>query len=130
MPVISLFFGFPWVFSKMRAPIWKRLGKHVDKPSGKHIFEIVNEQYFKGEKAEDVSANTIVFGHTHVADQETNHIGEMLINTGCWVQEEGIKHSTSFVYIDENGHLLLEWDNTRKEMLRIDYNPHHRQLTT
>lgn len=118
--VISLFFGFPWIFSKIRAPIWKRLREHVDKPKGKRIFEIVNGRYFKSDKAEDISANTIVFGHTHVADQKTNHVGGMLINTGCWVQENGILHPTSFVYIDgQEGPLLLEWDNKERALKKI-----------
>jgi UDP-2,3-diacylglucosamine pyrophosphatase LpxH len=83
------------------------------------IATIVEEENYRPGDWKNLEADTIVFGHTHVADDSRDRYREPLqrrfINTGAWGKTkvttpdaDGSKPN-SFVYIDAEGPLLLSW---------------------
>lgn len=104
----------------LRKPKYKKLKEVVD-GSIRNLFYSLekwwNKEYAK--KIETDQPDVIVFGHTHTPEgpvyikdippkKKLNEKLEntVLVNTGSWIKE-GDEEDSSFVYIDENGEIML-----------------------
>lgn len=81
------------------------------------IWAIVKYGFWKIDEGKDITADIVVFGHTHLADDSRRLfcndpvIGKRFINTGAWSYNENDnpRGSYTFVYIDKDGPLLCRW---------------------
>jgi UDP-2,3-diacylglucosamine pyrophosphatase LpxH len=135
---ISVFIAVPAFFSPRMPEFWKAWNrlrgllrleqeKICRDPRGKlwkctkymNIGMIISKEYYKPDKARQIEADTIVFGHTHLPETSTdevrNQVGKAFLNTGSWVPSKKYPYNT-FVYIDPVGAWLLRWDPVKREV--------------
>jgi predicted phosphodiesterase len=92
------------------------------KAKGMPIWGIVDTGFWKVEEGKNITADVVVFGHTHRADDSKSRYcsrpGKRFINSGSWEHQRVSKHHGTrkcedpcytFVYIDEAGPLLCRW---------------------
>lgn len=99
--------------------------------SSKHvnIDPLIDKHYYKRGK-DTIAADVIVFGHTHIPEIRIDinslavkkTLKKMFINSGSWADSWakvlGIPHNT-FVYIDSDGPILLQWDDENKTVHQL-----------
>jgi UDP-2,3-diacylglucosamine pyrophosphatase LpxH len=84
------------------------------------IKTIIENGFWKKEAGENIQADSVVFGHTHVADDSKDRYlqeyHKRFINSGSWGDEEikklndtGEAEKNTFVYIDAGGPVLFCW---------------------
>ena len=75
------------------------------------IRSIVELGFWKIKEGEKITADVVVFGHTHLADDSfglySSRYGKRFINSGSW--GHGKQDRYTFIYIDEDGPLLFRW---------------------
>ncbi|MEE9176046.1 MAG: UDP-2,3-diacylglucosamine diphosphatase [Thermodesulfobacteriota bacterium] len=114
LAVFFAVFAVTKIFTYLQGDVWAGIrGYVVKKPKYKDIETIIEENYYD-KKKDTIQANVIVFGHTHKPEiYNHNDSGKIFVNTGSWVKEEGVEYNT-FVYIDEEGPLVLKWEGGKK----------------
>ena len=97
--------------------------QHID------IDPLIDKYYYKRGK-DTIAADAIVFGHTHIPGIRSDlsspavkkTLKKMFVNSGSWVdswaQVLGIPYNT-FVYIDSDGPILLQWDDENKTVHQL-----------
>ena len=85
------------------------------------IEEMVTKGYYDKRK-DTITADVVVYGHTHVPEicgpEIAKTLGKTLINTGSWVSEDKPTMKNTVVVIDEKGAMLLVWKG-KKEGFRL-----------
>lgn len=122
LTAISAVFAIPKIFTYLQGSVWKKLRRRIiDRPKYKDIERIVDEGYYKKEK-DTIKANIVVYGHTHVPEISSlainKKLGKMFVNSGSWVRER--EPYNTWVYIDEDGPILLKWDDSTKTTAALD----------
>lgn len=85
-----------------------------------NVQQLVSGRYYRAER-DTIDADVIVFGHTHtpeVSPAEVNGTQKLFINSGSWIRYPDRGYDT-FVYIDQDGPLLLHWDDDEKSVGEI-----------
>jgi len=80
---------------------------------------ILERPWYKEHK-NTIAADVVVFGHTHFPQPPTrpSNTGKTFVNTGSWVPSE-IHQFNTLVYIDEDGPLLLQWDDKKRKVHQL-----------
>jgi len=84
------------------------------------IESIIETGFWKTEAGDNILADIVVFGHTHIADDSKDRYLQMhhkrFINSGSWGDEKmktsdgrGVSEKNTFVYIDKEGPVLFRW---------------------
>lgn len=84
------------------------------------IETIIEAGFWKKEAGKDILADTVIFGHTHIADDSKGRYlqeyGKRFINSGSWGDEpietsdgRRVSEKNTFVYIDAEGPVLFHW---------------------
>jgi UDP-2,3-diacylglucosamine pyrophosphatase LpxH len=115
---VTFAFSIPRLFTYLQGPFWKAFGRYLtNRPKHKDIEEVVKNRYYDKNK-DTISADVIVYGHTHVPEVSPPHIseklGKTLINTGSWVQDQSAVVNNTIVVIDSKGARLLAWEGREK----------------
>jgi len=120
---ITTSFVFILALSKIFTDIQNRVSKTIrqktDIPKYKTIDQIIQEQYYQKDK-DTTTANTIVYGHTH--KPEISHqpaLNKTFINTGSWTDDELPHPTKTILYINNNHHILLQWNTEKKTVEAI-----------
>jgi UDP-2,3-diacylglucosamine pyrophosphatase LpxH len=106
----------------------KQLARHLEpilnrlrrEPPSINIQQLINRGYYKAGK-DTIDADIIVFGHTHVpgiSRAEDNGTHKSFLNSGSWIEYADRPFDT-FIYIDRDGSLLLQWDNVEKSVREL-----------
>jgi UDP-2,3-diacylglucosamine pyrophosphatase LpxH len=122
-----LFLGVLWIFGVLARAYYeytRHLGqiRYRSKSSQRiDVQELILKHHYKAEK-DTIDADVIVFGHTHVpevspADAYGTH--KRFINSGSWIKYSDRRFDT-FVYIDRDGPLLLQWDDGKRSVREIN----------
>jgi len=90
---------------------------NLRKPIDKNAKRVIKDRYFLESKGKNIEADVVVFGHTHFASSCEDMVEKskkLFINSGCWVGKDEningeIKHTNTFIYIDEGGAYILKW---------------------
>jgi predicted phosphodiesterase len=117
--IITLFTIEPTSFRAL----WDFLNRRI-KAKTATIETIIEEGFWKPEAGNNLLADVVVFGHTHVADDSKDrYLSEYhkrFINSGAWgslntVSSDGYEsEANSFIYIDAGGPLLFYWPSGGK----------------
>jgi len=115
---VTFILSIPRLFTYLQGPFWKVFRQFLtNRPKHKDIATIVEKQYYNRKK-DTISADVIVYGHTHVPEVSPQHIseklGKTLINTGSWVEDDSKIANNTVVVIDSSGARLLEWMGPEK----------------
>jgi len=84
------------------------------------IETIIEAGFWKKEAGDNILADVVVFGHTHIADDSKDRYLQIhhkrFINSGSWGDEmmktsddRGVSEKNTFVYIDTEGPVLFRW---------------------
>ncbi|MDF0589950.1 UDP-2,3-diacylglucosamine diphosphatase [Candidatus Methanocrinis natronophilus] len=112
----ALLFGL-FLFSSLPAVVTKSQRRIYDikKPKDKTARQIIEEKFYQEQK-DTITADVVVFGHTHFASSYQGEAGKkkLFINSGSWVGEDEeidgkMRYSNTFIYIDEAGAHILRW---------------------
>ena len=114
--------SIPRVFTYLQTPFWHRFGRYLsNRPKHMDIEEMVTKGYYDKRK-DTITADAVVYGHTHVPEicgpEIAKTLGKTLINTGSWVSEDKPTMKNTVVVIDEKGAMLLVWKG-KKEGFRL-----------
>lgn len=92
---------------------------NVFKSRDKTVEEVLNDGFVPDR--DSVTADVVVFGHTHRAGFLVKKTGDgsptggsplkFFVNTGCWMDTGDNRPVDTFVYIDRTGLYLLDWEN-------------------
>jgi UDP-2,3-diacylglucosamine pyrophosphatase LpxH len=85
-----------------------------------NVQQLIDKRYYKREK-DTIDADVIVFGHTHVPEisrAEDNGTNKSFVNSGSWIEYQDRQFDT-FIYIDRDGSVLLQWDNVEKSVREL-----------
>ena len=88
------------------------------------IETIIEAGFWKKEAGDNILADVVVFGHTHIADDSKDRYLQIhhkrFINSGSWGDEmmktsdgRGMSGKNTFVYIDAEGPVLFRWPDQR-----------------
>ncbi len=118
---------------RMRVSVTDRLVSSAKRVAGssKHINidPLIDKHYYKKTK-DTIAADVLVFGHTHIPGIRSDvssptvkkTLKKMFVNSGSWVdsleQVPDIPYNT-FVYIDSDGPILLQWDDENKAVHQL-----------
>lgn len=91
-------------------------------PKTATIATVIEAGYWRDGEGKYILADTVVFGHTHVADdsgdryRRDNPVNKRFINSGSWGDERtptsdglGYTEKDTFLYIDAEGPVLFRW---------------------
>jgi len=122
--LVGGFFAFsslPAMVTKSQRNIYNR-----SKPKDKTAREVLEDEYYKKQK-DTVTADVVVFGHTHFASSyRGSRAGwgkeKIFVNTGSWVGADEeidgkMRYSNTFVYIDNRGAHILRWNGGNPELI-------------
>ncbi len=122
--LVGGFFAFsslPAMVTKSQRNIYNR-----SKPKDKTARQVLEDEYYKEQK-DTVTADVVVFGHTHFASSyRGSRAGwgkeKIFVNTGSWVgvDEEidgEMRYSNTFVYIDDGGAHIFRWNDGDPELI-------------
>jgi UDP-2,3-diacylglucosamine pyrophosphatase LpxH len=126
--LVGVLVGGFFAFSSLPAIVTKGQRKiyNLSKPKDKTARQILEDEYYKEQK-DTVTADVVVFGHTHFASSYRGSRGgwgkeKIFVNTGSWVGvDEDIdgemRYSNTFVYIDDGGAHILRWNDGNPELI-------------
>jgi UDP-2,3-diacylglucosamine pyrophosphatase LpxH len=115
-----VFLGVLWVFGALASAYYEytsHLGvirRRSKRDPRIDIKKLLDHRFYKPEK-DTTEADVLVFGHTHMPEIQEVDVGtrtKLFVNSGSWIQYPGDRYDT-FVYIDKDGVLLLQWDGKR-----------------
>jgi UDP-2,3-diacylglucosamine pyrophosphatase LpxH len=112
----ALLFGL-LIYSSLPAVVTKSQRRIYDikKPKDKTARQILEENFYQKQK-DTITADVVVFGHTHFASSYQGAAGKkkLFINSGSWVGEDEeidgkMRYPNTPTYIDEAGAQILRW---------------------
>lgn len=122
--LVGGFFAFsslPAIVTKGQRNIYNR-----SKPKDKTAREVLEDEYYKEQK-DTVTADVVVFGHTHFASSyRSSRAGwgkeKIFVNTGSWVGTDEkidgeMRYSNTFVYIDDHRAHIIRWNNGNPQLI-------------
>jgi UDP-2,3-diacylglucosamine pyrophosphatase LpxH len=122
--LVGGFFAFsslPAMVTKSQRNIYNR-----SKPKDKTARQVLEDEYYKEQK-DTVTADVVVFGHTHFASSyRGSRAGwgkeKIFVNTGSWVgvDEEidgEMRYSNTFVYIDDSRAHIIRWNDGDPQLI-------------
>ena len=119
--------GF-FAFSSLPAMVTKGQRKiyNLSKPKDKTARQVLEDEYYKEQK-DNVTADVVVFGHTHFASSyRGSRAGwgkeKIFVNTGSWVgvDEEidgEMRYTNTFVYIDDQRAHIIRWNDGDPQLI-------------
>jgi len=123
--VLGVLVGGFFAFSSFPAMVTKGQRKiyNLSKPKDKTARQVLEDEYYKEQK-DTVTAEVVVFGHTHFASSYRGGSGKekIFVNTGSWVgvDEEidgEMRYSNTFVYIDDQRAHILRWNDGDPQLI-------------
>jgi Predicted ICC-like phosphoesterases len=123
--ILSLFTIEPTSFRAL----WDFMSQRI-KTKTATIETIIEEGFWNPIDGNNILADVVVFGHTHVADDSKERYlkkyHKRFINSGSWGEKNTVTSgnpkckANTFVYIDENGPILFYWPHGGVEPVHIN----------